>query len=52
MSGHTAPNGSYSATYGDEFELFGRPLGLIESWNLSRTYDEQNVIAALLPEPQ
>jgi len=35
------PNASYSVTYGDEFKLFGRPLGLIESWTLSRSYKEQ-----------
>lgn len=37
----TLPNASYSATYGDEFKLFGRPLGLIESWSLSRSYRQQ-----------
>jgi outer membrane receptor protein involved in Fe transport len=35
------PNAAYSASYGDEFKLFGRPLGLIESWNLSRSFDEE-----------
>ncbi|MFN8587383.1 MAG: outer membrane beta-barrel protein [Candidatus Eisenbacteria bacterium] len=35
------PNSSYSATYGDEFKLFGRSLGLIESWSLSTGYDDQ-----------
>ena len=28
------PNSSYALTYGDEFKLFGRSLGLIESWSL------------------
>ncbi len=41
-SGRTIPNGSYSATYGDEFRLFGRRLGLIESWSLSRSFDQRN----------
>ena len=36
------PNTSWSVTYGDEFKLFGRSLGLIESWSLSTTYDEQS----------
>jgi outer membrane receptor protein involved in Fe transport len=35
------PNASYGITYGDEFKLFGRPLGLIESWTLSRNFKEQ-----------
>lgn len=35
------PNSSYSLTYGDEFKLFGRSLGLIESWSFSTAYDEQ-----------
>jgi hypothetical protein len=39
---NTIPNAGYSATYGDETALFGRPLGLIESWSLSRTFDAQN----------
>lgn len=36
------PNGSYSVTYGDEFKLFGRPLGLIESWSLSRSFSKRD----------
>lgn len=36
------PNGSYSATYGDEFKVFGRSLGLIQSWSLSRAFDRQD----------
>lgn len=36
------PSGSYSATYGDEFKLFGRPLGLVESWSLSRSFDRHD----------
>jgi len=34
------PNGSYSASYGDEFKLFGRSIGLIESWSLGRSFDK------------
>lgn len=40
--GSTLPNGNYSASYGDEFSLFGRPLGLIESWSLSRAFDQRD----------
>jgi hypothetical protein len=38
----TIPNGSYSANYGDEFRLFGRPLGVIQSWSLSRVFDRRD----------
>jgi hypothetical protein len=38
----TIPNGSYSATYGDEFKLFGHPLGLIESWSFARGFDHEH----------
>jgi outer membrane receptor protein involved in Fe transport len=37
----TAPNGRYSATYGDEVRLFGRPVGLILSSTFSRAFDVQ-----------
>lgn len=40
-SSRTLPNGSYSVTYGDEFKLFGRPLGIVQSWSYSRTFDHQ-----------
>ena len=36
------PNGAYSATYGDELKLFGHPLGLVQSWSLSRSFDRQD----------
>jgi hypothetical protein len=39
---NTIPAGSYSLTYGDQFKLFGRPLGVIQSWSLSRSFDEQD----------
>jgi len=38
---NSVPNGSYSATYGDEFKLFGRSLGVIQSWSFSRAFDKQ-----------
>jgi outer membrane receptor protein involved in Fe transport len=36
----TIPNGSYQATYGDEFKMFGHSLGVITSWNLNRWFDQ------------
>lgn len=39
-SAHAIPNAGYSGTYGDEWRLFGRPLGLIESWNLTRSFND------------
>ena len=36
------PNAGYSATYADELRLLGHPLGLIESWSLSRSHDRQD----------
>ena len=38
----TTPNGSYSATYGDELKVFGRSLGLIQSWSVARSFDKQD----------
>ena len=38
----TLPNASYSATYGDELKLFGRPLGVVQSWSLGRSFDKQD----------
>jgi hypothetical protein len=37
-----APNAGYSATYGDELRLFRRPLGVVQSWSFSRSFDQQN----------
>ncbi|HPS79472.1 MAG TPA: TonB-dependent receptor, partial [Thermoanaerobaculaceae bacterium] len=37
---HTSPNASYSATYGDEWKLLGRPLGVIQSWSLARSFSD------------
>jgi outer membrane receptor protein involved in Fe transport len=39
---HVVPNGSYSATYGDEFRVLGRPLGLVQSWSLTRSFDHED----------
>ena len=40
-SARAIPNAGYSTTYGDEFKLLGRPLGVILSGSLSRSFDEQ-----------
>ena len=37
----TIPNAGYSVSYGDEFRIFGRPLGTIHSWSLARSFDQQ-----------
>ena len=36
------PNAGYVASYGDEFRVFGRPLGTIQSWSLARSFDRQD----------
>jgi hypothetical protein len=41
-SARTIPNASYSATYGDEFRLFGRPLGLVGSGSMSRGFSSRD----------
>ncbi len=38
----TMPNGSYSLTYGDQFQILGRPLGLVQSWSFSRSFDQRD----------
>lgn len=45
------PNGSYSANYGDEFKLFGRALGVIQSWSFSRSFDRQDESQRLFQNP-
>ena len=37
----TLPNGSFSATFGDERTLFGRPLGFVQAWSLSRSIEHR-----------
>lgn len=37
-----SPNGSYSLTFGDEWNVFGRALGLVTSATYSRSFNEQN----------
>lgn len=41
-STHSRPNGSYSLTYGDQFQVLGRPLGLVQAWSFSRSYDHRD----------
>lgn len=47
----TIPNGTYSATFGDEFRLFGRPLGVILSGNLNRSYSDQDEAQRVFSSP-
>jgi hypothetical protein len=42
VSNRAIPNASYSASYGDEFKVFGRPLGLVQSWALARSFDRRD----------
>jgi hypothetical protein len=37
---HAAPNGSFAATYGDEWKAFGHPLGLIGSATMTRSLEQ------------
>ena len=46
-SARTPLNSSYAATYGDEFVVFGHPLGLIQSWTFSRSFDARDETARL-----
>jgi outer membrane receptor protein involved in Fe transport len=38
----TAPNGNLALTYGDEFKVLGRPLGLLQSFTMSRSYEQRS----------
>ena len=42
--GRALPNGSYALTYGDEFKVFGRPLGLVQSVTLSRSFESRDEV--------
>lgn len=39
------PNASYSASYGDEFDLLGHRLGLLQTWSYARNFDYQRSAA-------
>ena len=39
---NTVPNAAYSATYGDEFKVFGKPVGIVNSWSFQRSFSHQN----------
>jgi outer membrane receptor protein involved in Fe transport len=39
--GSVAPNGSYAASFGDEYRLFGRSVGVLASGNYSRSQEIQ-----------
>lgn len=36
------PSGSYSLTYGDQFQLLGRQLGFVQAWSFSRSFDQRD----------
>lgn len=36
------PNAGYALSYGDEFKIFGKPFGTLQSWTLSRSFDQQD----------
>ena len=46
-STHAVPNGSYQLTYGNEFELFHRPLGIITAGSLSRSFSQRDEVQRL-----
>ena len=48
---NTVPNGSYSITFGDEYKLMGRSLGVILSSNLDRTFDHRNEQVRYFQDP-
>jgi len=36
---HTIPDGSYSATFGDQYRMFGHDLGFVQSLSFSRKFE-------------
>jgi len=40
-STYTVLDGTYSATYGDEYRLFGRALGIVASSSFNRSFDDR-----------
>ena len=43
-STRTVPNGSYALTYGDEFKVWGVPVGLVQSLTLSRSFERRDEV--------
>lgn len=40
----TLPNGSYALTYGDEFKVLGRAVGVVQSVTLARSYERRDEV--------
>jgi len=40
----TLPDGSYSATFGDQYQMFGRPLGFVQALSFSRTFHQRDEV--------
>lgn len=40
----TRMNGSYSVTFGDQYQVFGRPLGFVQAWSLSRSFNQRDEV--------
>jgi hypothetical protein len=40
----TLPNGRYTATYGDQIQLFSRPFGIVGAASMSRSFDHRSEI--------
>jgi hypothetical protein len=38
----TVPNGSYALTYADQFQVLGHPLGIVQAWSFSRSFDQRS----------
>jgi outer membrane receptor protein involved in Fe transport len=40
--GSARPNGSFQQTFGDQFSLFGKPLGVVQSFSYGRNFNSQD----------
>jgi outer membrane receptor protein involved in Fe transport len=38
----TIPNGSYTLTYGDQFQVLGHELGVAQAWSFARSFDRRD----------
>jgi len=48
----TLPNGSYALTYGDEFKVLGRAVGLVQSVTLSRSFERRDEVQRFTDDGQ
>jgi hypothetical protein len=44
LGARTLPNGRYTATYGDQRKLFGRPFGIVGAGSMSHSFDHRSEI--------